>query len=104
MRKTALLCRASLIASALVGFTAAPVHAQDAEAAASNDDDAIVVVARKREERVLDVPIAVTAVSETQLAKMGANDLSGVQGVMPNVNIVQGRGSASTPPSVSQAK
>ena len=96
MRKTALLCRASLIASALVGFTAAPVHAQDAEAAASNDDDAIVVVARKREERVLDVPIAVTAISETQLAKMGANDLSGVQGAMPNVNIVQGRGSASS--------
>ncbi len=95
MRKTALLCRASLIASALVGFTAAPVHAQEAEATASDDSD-IVVVARKREERVLDVPIAVTAVSETQLAKMGANDLSGVQGAMPNVNIVQGRGSASS--------
>ena len=96
MRKTALLCRASLIASALVGFTAAPVQAQDSEPAVSNDADDIVVVARKREERVLDVPIAVTAVSETQLAKMGANDLSGVQGAMPNVNIVQGRGSASS--------
>ena len=96
MRKTALLCRASLIASALVGFTAAPVHAQDAEPTISDDAGDIVVVARKREERVVDVPIAVTAMSETQLEKLGANDLSGVQGAVPNVNIVQGRGSASS--------
>ncbi len=96
MRKTDLLCRASLIASAFVGFTATPAKAQDSDPTASADDDVIVVVARKREERVLDVPIAVTAVGEVQLAKMGANDLSGVQGAIPNVNIVQGRGSASS--------
>ncbi|MBP6555711.1 MAG: TonB-dependent receptor, partial [Novosphingobium sp.] len=82
MRKTDLLCRASLIASAFVGFTATPAMAQDSDPTASADDDVIVVVARKREERVLDVPIAVTAVGEVQLAKMGANDLSGVQGAI----------------------
>lgn len=47
MRKTALLCRASLIASAFVGFTAMPAHAQD-EAAASEDSGEIIVTARRR--------------------------------------------------------
>ena len=51
MRKTDLLCRASLIASAFVGFTATPAMAQDSDPTASADDDVIVVVARKREER-----------------------------------------------------
>ena len=87
----------ALAASVALGALAAPGQAQvtapGAEYASAND---IVVVARKREERVIDVPIAVTALSTTQLAKMGANDLSGVQGAVPNVNIVQGRGSASS--------
>jgi iron complex outermembrane receptor protein len=88
---------AALAASVALGALAAPAHAQDAapgeESASAND---IVVVARKREERVIDVPIAITALGTAQLAKMGANDLSGVQGAVPNVNIVQGRGSASS--------
>ena len=88
---------AALAASVALGALAAPAYAQDTvpgEESASAGD--IVVVARKREERVIDVPIAVTALSTAQLAKMGANDLSGVQGAVPNVNIVQGRGSASS--------
>jgi len=88
---------AALAASVALGALAAPAHAQDTapgeESASAND---IVVVASKREERVIDVPIAITALGTAQLAKMGANDLSGVQGAVPNVNIVQGRGSASS--------
>ena len=88
----------ALAASVALGALATPALAQDTApvAAADEGSDAIVVIARKREERVIDVPIAVTAMSETQLERLGANDLSGVQGAVPNVNIVQGRGSASS--------
>ncbi len=98
MRAYTLLCRASLLASACMGFAAMPAAAQDtaSDSANADDDNAIVVVARRIEERITDVPVAVTALSEAQLAKLGANDLSGVQGSVPNVNIVQGRGSATS--------
>ncbi|MCB2059201.1 MAG: TonB-dependent receptor [Novosphingobium sp.] len=87
---------AALSASAALGAISTPVFAQAGDAMMEDDGDAIVVVARKREERIIDVPIAVTAMSQDQLEDMGANDLSGIQGAVPNVNIVQGRGSASS--------
>lgn len=84
--------------AALAALPAAPAFAQDAPAEAAsvldNGGD-IVVIARKREERLIDVPVAVTALSSDQLAKQQAVDLSGVQGSIPNVNLVQGRGSTS---------
>ncbi len=55
----------------------------------------VVVMARKREERLIDVPIAVTALSAESIARLQATDLSGIQGAIPNVNLVQGRGSTS---------
>ncbi|PXA86862.1 TonB-dependent receptor [Nostoc sp. 3335mG] len=55
----------------------------------------IVVVARRRAEKLIDVPIAVSAYTADQLAKEQAIDLSGIQGTAPNVNLVQGRGSTS---------
>ena len=88
-----------VLAGALLASTmfAAPALAQDAPAdAAAEDGDAIVVVARRIEEKITDVPIAVTALGQAQLAKLGANDLSGIQGAVPNVNLVQGRGSAAS--------
>ncbi|MCB2087902.1 MAG: TonB-dependent receptor, partial [Sphingomonadaceae bacterium] len=88
-----------LCGAAAAAFTAAPAMAQDAEdadASQANGNAPIVVTARKREESLIDVPIAVTAIGTDQLADMGANDLSGVQGAVPNVNIVQGRGSAAS--------
>ncbi len=90
--------RALLAVLAATTAITTPAFAQDS--AATSDDgsatDEIVVIARKREERLVDVPIAVSALSTAQLEKMGANDISGVQGAVPNVNIVQGRGSASS--------
>ena len=89
--------RRLLLASSLLA--AAPAYAQTAEPAPAapeviSDDmgDEIVVVARRREERLVDVPIAVTALSADQLAKSQALDISGIQGAVPNVNLVQGRG------------
>ncbi|NBC37392.1 TonB-dependent receptor [Novosphingobium sp. FSY-8] len=84
----------ALAAGLGLGGWAGPAMADTAAPTASEAE--IVVIARKREERLSDVPIAITAINTASLAKMGANDLSGVQGAVPNVNIVQGRGSSSS--------
>ncbi len=73
----------------------APLLAQTA-AAVVNEDAEIIVSARRRDERLIDVPVAVTAYSQADLAKAQAIDLSGLQGTSPNLNIVQGRGSAAS--------
>jgi iron complex outermembrane receptor protein len=92
--KSARFLRHALLASvALAILPAAPAFAQSAEDAA--DDGEIVVIARKREERLIDVPIAVSAFGQDDLSKLQAQDLSGVQGAVPNLNLVQGRGSSS---------
>ena len=74
---------------------AAPAQAAETATSAAFDAGDIVVVARKREERLIDVPIAITALSADTLSKAQAVDLAGVQGTIPNVNLVQGRGSTS---------
>jgi iron complex outermembrane receptor protein len=83
----ALLC-ASASSFALSGGAAS---AQ--ENGASNNDE-IVVTARRTEERLQDVPGAVTAFSQDRLDQLGASDTTGLQGAVPNLNIVQGRGSS----------
>ena len=98
MSRTA-AARHLLLATTLLA--AAPAWAQTtepapdtAEAAAATAGDEIVVVARRREERLVDVPIAVSALSAEQLSKSQALDVSGIQGTVPNVNLVQGRGTS----------
>ncbi|MEO1046517.1 MAG: TonB-dependent receptor [Pseudomonadota bacterium] len=74
---------------------AAPDAADD-QASNADDDDIIVVTARRREESLLQVPVAVTALSQDDLADLQAQDLGGIQGAVPNLNLVQGRGSATS--------
>ena len=73
----------------------APVAAQEVTAGASEDAE-IIVSARRRDERLIDVPVAVTALSSQDIERLQAVDLSGLQGTSPNLNIVQGRGSAAS--------
>jgi len=80
---------AALICAALVSV---PVHAQEQVGtgpAATGDDD-IVVTARKREERAIDVPIAITAISGAQLEKRGARNLADFLQEAPGVGIYDG--------------
>ena len=97
---TRISTRAALAATAaLFALPAAPAFAQETPAVEDASDVAtgeILVIARRREERLLDVPISMSALSTEALDKAGAKDLSGIQGAIPNVNIVQGRGSASS--------
>jgi iron complex outermembrane receptor protein len=91
-----LLCRASLVASALAGVYAAPTYAQTAEDAASADDSAIVVTARRREENLIDVPIAITALTGDQLSDRGALDITALAETVPNVTLEASRATNST--------
>jgi iron complex outermembrane receptor protein len=101
------LARASFAAALLSGsaFSAfsAPAAAQEAalpeaaleETAASQGGD-IVVTARRREERLVEVPIAVTAFSGEQLEQSGAIDITDIGQVTPNVTLEVSRGTNNT--------
>ncbi|MBO9580722.1 MAG: TonB-dependent receptor [Sphingobium sp.] len=94
--------RVSLLALAAANGAAiaAPALAQDTPApvAEAADDNAatIVVTARRREERLLEVPIAVTTFSGETLSQQGAIDLTDLANATPNVTLETSRGTNST--------
>ncbi|MCL6683890.1 TonB-dependent receptor [Sphingomonas alba] len=110
------LARAILLGSSAAFIFAVPASAQtaaetnqqandqpaSAEATtAANDegkdtatDENITVTARRTSERLQDVPAAVSAFNERTLDRLQAVDPTGLQGAVPNLNIVQGRGSS----------
>ncbi|WP_162806779.1 TonB-dependent receptor [Sphingosinicella terrae] len=120
----ALLGAASLLA---IGFAAGPAAAQAGDgqepAAPPATDMAIaedgvtdtgleeiVVTARRRDERLLDVPLAVTALDEQWIEDRAVTSVENLAGAAPNVTIVQGyaatsnlaiRGGATINPSTS---
>src|SRR5262249_25970192 len=49
--------------------------------------DEIVVTAQKREERIQDVPFAITAVSQREIRERGAVDIKDLQYSIPGLNI-----------------
>ncbi|MEO7602784.1 MAG: TonB-dependent receptor plug domain-containing protein [Sphingomicrobium sp.] len=67
---------------------------QDVAAEASDQD--IVVTARRRNEILLDVPIAITAYSAEQLDRQGALDITDIADTTPNVTLEVSRGTNST--------
>ncbi len=85
--------QALLAASAL---TATPVYAQETPEGASEDTGGIVVTARRREENLIDVPIAITAISGDQLEARGAADITTLAETVPNVTLEASRATNST--------
>jgi iron complex outermembrane receptor protein len=75
--------------------TAATTTADGAQASATTLDQ-VTVTARRRTESIQDVPVAVSAFGEEQLKDLQANTVDGLQGAVPNMNIVQGRGSSNS--------
>ncbi|MEL6877392.1 MAG: TonB-dependent receptor, partial [Pseudomonadota bacterium] len=61
-----------------------------------NDDDAIVVTARRREERLIDVPLSVTALSGDQLARQGTQEITQIAQEVPNITLEVSRGTNTT--------
>jgi iron complex outermembrane recepter protein len=70
---------------------ALPAAAQDAPIAGEEE---IVVTARRTEESLQDVPASVSAFNGAALERLGATEATGLQGAVPNLNVVQGRGSS----------
>ncbi|QNM82156.1 TonB-dependent receptor [Sphingomonas sabuli] len=93
---------AALIASPALAQEAPPATGDtasnqetQAEPAQANDQE-IVVTARRRNEVLLDVPIAVTAYSGEQLSRQGALDITDVGDTTPNVTLETSRGTNTT--------
>lgn len=78
-----------LLGVALIGAASNSAHA---EAASSNSPgatslDEVVVTARRREERLQDVPISITAVSQEQLKAANVTSVTDLSRVVPGVYI-----------------
>ncbi|MDF2383099.1 TonB-dependent receptor [Nostoc ellipsosporum NOK] len=90
--------------AALAAIATTPAFAQESAAPAAPEaqDSAldntgeIVVTARRREEKLLDVPTAVTALTSAQLEQAGAIDLTDLQIASPNTTLKDARGTNST--------
>lgn len=89
----------SLSLAIALGLCAPAAYAQDASGGAEAEQGAletITVTARKREETIQDVPVAVTAFTPDALDKLNVEDLSDLDGQVPNLTIYAARGSSST--------
>ncbi|WP_132143040.1 TonB-dependent receptor [Luteibacter rhizovicinus] len=87
---------------------APPAAAQDAAAPSATSTEAqkkqqsatqlseVTVSARRRDESMEKVPVAVSAFGEDDMKDLQATSIDGLQGAVPNMNIVQGRGSSSS--------
>lgn len=69
---------------------ASTVSAAPGESGEGNQLAEIVVTAQKRAENIQDVPIAITAYSETDLRSKGITDIRGLSRLTPNVNLDAG--------------
>jgi iron complex outermembrane receptor protein len=69
---------------------------QEQDAGEPGAGEEIVVTARRTEENLQRVPASVSAFSERTLERIQAQDTTGLQGAVPNLNIVQGRGSSNS--------
>ena len=89
---------ATYAAPALAQDSAEDVAAQAADAAAAEEagDNVIYVTARRREEKLLDVPLSVTAISGEALAKQGVQDIVAVAQQVPNITLEVSRGTNTT--------
>ena len=79
-----LLCRAGVLALA-AAFYSSPAAAQGVADDADKRGDEIVVTAQKREQRLQDVPIAVSAYNEDMIDKLQIDDTLDLINVVPNM-------------------
>src|SRR3974390_90949 len=94
MRHARLSCKAALLAGAAVTcLFCQPTVAQTAgqqTAQAGGGIEEVIVTARKREENLQSVPLAVTAVSSEFLQQHQITDITGLQSVVPSLQVQSG--------------
>jgi iron complex outermembrane receptor protein len=91
---SALLCGVAL--TALAPVTVNAQETGDAAAQRSSNDGVIVVTARRREERLTDVPLSVTAIGKEKLERSGTQDITEVGQEVPNLTLEVSRGTNTT--------
>lgn len=87
--------------AAMAAFAGSPALAQSTEPAApaadeAEDGNAIIVTARRREETLIDVPMAVSAYSSQTLENRGVANIAEIAQVAPSVTIEPSRATSST--------
>lgn len=78
--------KSGLIAALLATVSATAVHAQDAGQNDVSGGD-IIVTAQKVEQKLSEVPITITAVTQEQMKRLGVDDLDELSNYVPGLNI-----------------
>src|SRR3546814_15892756 len=90
------LRRAILATSALSMIAFAPTAFAQEAGATDADDNEIIVTARRRDERLIDVPVAITAYSGEAIEKAGAIDIHDIRATTPKTTLEAPPGSNRT--------
>ncbi len=85
MRIALLATAAALVTTASPALANPAIAADQPEAGTAQNPDDIIVTATRREERLQDVPVAVSAVSGQELAKSAYREVSDIQYLAPNI-------------------
>ena len=83
----------TVLASPALAQEAAPAYETGDQRSATEAGEVIVVTAQKREERLLDVPVSIVAISGDRLQRLNLNTATDLQFVTPGL----GLGDANTP-------
>lgn len=83
----------TLLTPAVAVISSAPAFAETA-AESENDDNVIVVTARGREESVIEVPIAISVLSQDQLNAAGVSDIQNMSDYTPGFKFQNSDGQA----------
>ncbi|MGN8000489.1 TonB-dependent receptor plug domain-containing protein [Sphingomonas sp. 22176] len=100
MRAIALLAGASMLGYGATAWAqdSAPAMGSQTPSSAAQDHgglEEIIVTAQKREQRLQDVPVAVTALTSEALQSRGINDVAAVANAVPSLTITQSNSPAS---------
>ncbi|MFC0634039.1 TonB-dependent receptor [Brevundimonas balnearis] len=86
--------KSALLAGAAWGVLGAPALAQAVPQDQATTVEEIVVTARRTEESLQRTPLSISAFRGETLERAGTQQVTDLQGQVPNLNIVQGRGSS----------
>ena len=90
------MVKCALMAGAALSAIGTAAYAQDGSGTAATSVEDIIVTARRTEESAQKTPLALTAFSGESLERTGAQQVTDLQGAVPNLNLVQGRGSSNS--------
>lgn len=98
MRGRTFLYSGSAVFVTMAGWMATPAFAQDKAPAAQVRDEEIVVTARRHDERLVDTPVAITAVSGAKLNQYAVTTVSDLGAQVPS--LIAGKASSGSSASI----